>query len=176
MNGLHYRKSVRDAVVAALVADFNTNHAAIANDYGVTPLTFDFSNASRNFGLWNINPTEVELSPLLDLDPAGMAVYTEKAIDTDSIRGVRFDGAVLFCICGIYRPRKGAEGSDTESIMDAFEDAAMLTINQYQWPINSDVSLLFTRETSIERSKLMPLSDGFQQSFEIVGKVKVLVP
>jgi hypothetical protein len=172
--GLQYRKLVRNAVVAALSAGFQTTHAALANDYGVDPLTFDFTNGSSNFVQANIDPSEIELTPLLDLNPAGIALYTDKAVDTGRTRGISFDGGVLFTVCGIYMPRVGSETSDTESVMDAFEDAVLTTFNAYAWPV--DQGLNYTRETSIERSKLMPLADGFRQWFELTGKFLVKIP
>ncbi len=176
MNGLQYRRTVRNAVNAALAQSFNTNHLALADTYGVDPIALDFSDGSGNVLLANVNPDDVELTHFIDLNPAGIAIATDRAIDTGRTRGIRFDGAVLFCVYGIYSPRFGAENSDTESAMDAFEDAVLLTLNEYVWPITNEVSLAFTRETSISRSKLSLLADGFRQWFELVGKVQVRVP
>jgi hypothetical protein len=177
MTGLHYRKAVRDAVVAALDAGFNDNHKAVAAEYGVDPVSFDFSTGSRNFCQVAIDPGEIELSPLFDIDNQPvMALWTEPAVDDGRVRGMRFSGGVIFHICGIISPRDGAETNNTEDIMDAFEDAALKTLNAYAWPATADASLIFARETRIDRSKLMALDNGYRQWFDLSGKFQVFVP
>jgi hypothetical protein len=167
---LLYRKLVRDAVVAALSASFNGNHAAAAALYGVTPIALDFSSASQNFVQVYIDPAELELSPILTPEPAGMALWTEPAVDTGRMNVAVFDGGVIFRLCGIITIREGAETSDTESILDCFEDAALSTLNGF---VGWAPPLRYSRETRIERGKLMPLSDGFRQWFDLSGKFEL---
>lgn len=169
---LLYRKLVRDAVVAVLSANFNSAHAAAATLYGVTPIALDFSSASQNFVQVYIDPTELELSPILTPEPAGMALWTEPAVDTGRVRASTFDGGVIFRLCGIITLREGAETSDTESILDCFEDAVLTTLNSYTaWA----PPLRYSRETRIERGKLMPLADGFRQWFDLSGKFEMTI-
>jgi hypothetical protein len=165
------RKLVRDAVTQVLTSGFNAAHLAASGEYGVTPITLDFSNASQNFVQVHIDPAEIELSPILTPEPAGMALWTEPAVDTGRTHAMTFDGAVIFHLCGIITLREGAETSDTESILDCYEDAVLSVLNAATYA----PPLRYSRETRIDRGKLMPLSDGFRQWFDLSGKFEMTI-
>jgi hypothetical protein len=173
---LPYRKAIREAIVAALDAGFNGNHQTLAAEYAVDPISLDFSNGSRNFCQVKINPEELELVAPLDLDGYAMALWTDPAVETGRIRGIKFDGEVIFHVLGIIQRRDGAEPSNTEDIMDAFEAATLYTLNSYAWPLDNSISLIYARETRIDRHALMPLDDGWRQMFDLSGKFTVRIP
>lgn len=168
-----YRKLVRDAVVAALsdaTNGFNATSLIVAPTYGVSAISFDFTGAAQNFVQVYIKPEEIELSPLLPLNEGPtMALWTDPAVDTGRIRASKFDGGVIFHLCGIISPGAGAELSNTEDILDAYEETALTVLNAagYAPPLR------YVRETRIDRAPLMPLADGFRQWFDLTGKFEL---
>jgi hypothetical protein len=175
---LLYRKTIRDAIVAVLsdaATGFNARLNASAAAYGIVPFTIDFTGAEQNFALCRIDPQNIELCELLNFPAA--CLYTEEAADTGLPRGIAFSGEVIACLDFYLRQRTGAEAFDSESMLDAIEDAAMSAINDpaVRWPISSAISAIFARKNSAGRDHLVPLGDGFGQriGMRILFEVKV---
>lgn len=172
MAGIKYRKAVRDAVLAALAhptTGYNAKRSALAGDYASSPATIDFRRGTKQFFMGALDPSEVELGPLLAF-PA-MALSTAGAEDTGRARGFKFVGTVQIDLVGIVTLREGAEDFDAESVIDAMEDATVDALNSYTYPVN----VTWARETQIERSKLMFLEDGWRQWFTLRGSFLVSV-
>jgi len=176
---LLYRKTIRDAIVAVLSAagtGFNARLTASAVAYGIEPFSIDFTGADQNFALCKIDPQNIELCSLLNF-PAG-CLYTDEAADSGLPRGITFSGEVIACLEFYLRQREGVEGFDSESLLDATEDAAMSAINSpaVSWPINSTISVIFARKNSAERDHLIQLGDGFGQRIRMRILFEVKVP
>lgn len=168
----NYRKIVRDAVrgfMADAVTGFNPTLAALSSTYGITPFAITWTSPSRNFTQSFIE--DVELSPILDFP--GAALYTSDARDTGEPRALSFTGDVTACLDFWIRYRTGAEAFDSESVLDAVEDAAMKVLNTQAnaWP----VGVLFARDTAILRGPLMPLADGWQHRISIASRFGVRI-
>lgn len=175
---LLYRKTVRDAIVAVLsdaATGFNARLNASAIAYGIVPFTIDFTGAAQNFALCKIEPKDIELCELLSFPAA--CLYTEEAADTGIPRGITFSGEVIACLDFYLRQHTGVESFDSESMLDAIEDAAMSAINNpaVHWPISSAISAIFARKNSANRDHLVQLGDGFGQriGMRILFEVKV---
>jgi len=165
---LTYRKAVRDAIASVManpLTGFNFRLNAIAADYGVTPFEIEWGGSADNFAMAYIDPQDIETCSLLNFPAA--CLYTSDAEDTGLPRAVAFSGGLIACLDFWQRKREGAEGFDTESMTDAIEDAAMSAINAATWPIDQNVSVIFSRRTSIQRDHLVPLADGFGQRIHI---------
>ena len=162
---LQYRKRVRDAAVAFLAdpdTGFNPALQALASTYGILAFPIDFTAASRNFAQCFVEPDRVEDSRLLDFP--GVTVYTTEAEDVGEPRGIPYFGAVILAIDFYVRLREGAE-RNTEDLMDAVEDAVLLTLNNPDnvWP----AGVLFGRKSKSVRMAVQPLKDGFHQLIRI---------
>lgn len=171
---LLYRKTLRDAVVSVLADEtsgFNARLAASAVTYGIIPFTINFDappqgdipHPDQNFFLGNIEAASVETSPLMSFPAA--CLYTTDALDRGDPRGMGFTGEVAANLDFYVRYRIGVEPFDTESILDAIEDAVISTLNDppVQWP----VGVLFMRNTRVTRDGIRELADGWQQRIMI---------
>lgn len=168
----NYRKIVRDAA-RGFLADgtngFNAKLSALAGSYGITPFTITWTSPTRNFSQTFIE--SVEESPILDFP--GAALYTREAGDTGVPRALSFSGDVMLCLDFWIRYRTGVEAFDSESILDAVEDAALAVLNAQSnaWP----AGVLFARETTILRDPLLPLGDGWQHKISISSRFAVRI-
>jgi hypothetical protein len=172
---LRYRKLVRDAIETALAdpaTGFNARLSSAAGVYGITPFSIDFTGAANNYARANINSADIELCELLSFPAA--CIYTGDANDTGDPRQWSFAGGVEAYLDFYVRDRSGVEPFDTESFLDAIEDAALSTLNVYSlaWP----PGVAFTRETKIARDHLIPLGDGHGHriSISLPFEVRVL--
>jgi len=162
---LAHRKSVRNAIKAALSASMNDNLANNAALYGVVPATIDFTAGSRQYAECNLDESQVELSELIEFP--GVGVYTDDAQDTGEPRGYSFSGAVLGCVKIVIRQRDGANAAAEEDEIDALEDAALKAINDYNWQTSDPVNVIYTRRSKSRKERLYPLGDGFGQVLTI---------
>lgn len=162
-------KLVQDSVRNVLANNFNSAYIESSSVFGVDPIALDFSTGSQNVIESSFDPADIELSALLQMEPAGMAIYTGPAEDTGKTRASSFDGPVIFHVCGVITVRQGAEGVDTQSIINCYEGTVWGILNAALWA----PPLRFTRETRSDRSRLVRLSDGFRQWFDLSGKFEL---
>jgi hypothetical protein len=168
----NFRKLVRDAYLGFLAdaaAGFNAQLIALAVPYQIAPFQIFWQNPSTNFSQTWVE--DVELGPFEEF-PA-VALYTSEANDTGVPRALSFTGDVTACLDFWIRYRTGAETYDSESLLDATEDAALTVLNN---PLNAwPPGVLFSRETEIKREPLLPLADGFQQKTSLMSRFSVRI-
>lgn len=172
------RQGLQNAVLAALTAGFNSMSQTVAADPKyrglVNPVVIDFTGGSGNFIEMAIPKDAIEMTPLFDSGPAYLTLATGNADDSGTVRGVTFNGTVDVHLIGVLNHRDGAESSNTEAEMNAFEEAVWRTLNGYAaWPVSAGIS--YRRITRGNRGDLQPLSDGHRQWFELIASFMVAV-
>lgn len=180
MGVIGYRQLVQNAVTAALAANFATNSTAIAQDpmFGgaATPISLDFTNASRNFVQQAIRKEDIELTPLFDQSPACMALATGNADNPRRVHGLRFSGTVDAHIIGVLTGQDGAESTNTEAQINAFEDAVWVTVTEYNWSTTIAAGISLVTVARSNRGDLNPLARGSRQWFEVIATFMVQIP
>lgn len=166
---LLYRKKVRDAILSLLTTSFNSTLDTVCAAYGVDPFVLDFSDGSPNFAVSHIDPVNIENCQFQQF-PA-MCIYTTDAVDNGSPRALSFAGQLIANADIYLRYRDGAEGTNTEDIPDAIEEAFFTLLNTATWP----AGVLFQRQTKLTRETIVPLSDGFYMRIPISTLFEVYV-
>lgn len=168
---LLYRKKVRDAVLGLLSANFNTVMEATATVYGVDPVVIDFTPGSPTFAVSHIDPSNVEKCQFLQYPAA--CLYTSDVVDMGSPKQWEFSGKVMAHIDFYVRDREGVEGSNTEDLFDAIEDAVLQVLNSpaNAWP----AGVVFARNTQASRQTLIPLADGYATQIPIGSLFEVFI-
>jgi hypothetical protein len=169
---LQYRKTVRDAVLSLLQANFNTTLSGLAAAYGIDPFAIDFTSGSTNFAVSHIDPSNIERCQFTEFPAA--CLYTSDAADNGETKNMHFCGQVQAHIDFYVRDKDGVEGFDTESLFDAIEDAVLTLLNDQsnQWP----AGVIFARNTRMQRQTLVPLGEGLATYIPITTVFEVYVP
>jgi hypothetical protein len=158
---LPYRKIATDAVWGLLTSGFNSKIDALAVSYNQVPFVVSFDDSSNSFALSGISDATLEVSRLQDFNPVSGCLSTKEAKGTANPKGFAFSGVVEVAIHWWVRHRDGAEGFDTESILNMTDDAtiSLLTDPLVQWP----AGVLYGGEFVSGRDAMAPLSDGWGQ-------------
>lgn len=172
---LLYRKKVRDFILSLLSANFNTAMAATATAYGTQPFTLDFSGASINFAVTNIDPANIEDCQIQWSENmfVGGCLYTSDVVNKGDIKQYNIAAQMFANIDFYVRQRTGVEGINTEDEFDAIEDCVvsiMQNINN-QWPAGA----IYARSFEASRQTLIPLSDGFATRIPLKFLIEVYV-
>lgn len=164
------RKKVRDALVAVLrhaTRGFNARLAALAGQYGVEPFAIDWNPGSTSVFQGYLTSTDVEIGQLSpdEFCPCGVVIYTTTTEAMALQKPSAFSGQVGACVDFYIRFREGIEQDDTESIMDAVEDAAVSALydDAAAWPPNVTLSAHFVGAK--EPARLV--GDGWQERLSV---------
>ena len=173
---LLYRKILRDYVLSLFATEFDAVSNQSAKAYGTDPVVIDFTAGSANFLVSYVSPDDVEDCGFQWGDGVNVAgcMYTGGAKDTGIPRGFRFAGLVDLHIDWYIRKREGVEGFDTESQLDAIEDAAdaIIVDPANQWPAGFNLS----RKSDFTRQPNVPLGDGYATRIPMKFLFEVKVP
>jgi len=137
------RKTVRDAIVSVLsntTRGFNVKLSALAAAYKIDAFAVDWTSGSASVFQGYLTSADVEVGQLApdEFCPCGVVIYTTTSEGMALQKPSTFSGQIGACVDFYIRFREGIEQDNTESIMDAIEDAALSALydNAAAWPSN----------------------------------------
>ncbi len=171
MAGYSAKRLVRQAIVNTLADPrfgWTAVHQAIAQDFVIQPITFDFGPDSKNVLQSNIQTREgVYLTGIFA--PPVMVVYTDKSMDQQKSKPTTFSGGVLANV-DVYLGVRLAKDQDqfgpadlraTEQQADAVEDTIRTVFGRKGFPLPSGVS--FGGYIDCETPEIQIFGDGYEQ-------------
>lgn len=162
-----------DAILKALAAGFNDKISDYAAAREIEPFTIDFTPDSTSFALAKIDESDIELCDLLTF-PAG-CLYTDEVESSAEPHGIKFNVALLGCLDFYIRARRGIEGFDDESLLNLIEYAAVSLMAATVWPIDQNVSVIYSRRFKASKSRQIDLGDGVAHKLSIQMQFNVFV-
>jgi hypothetical protein len=162
---LQTRKLIRDAIKAALsdaTSGFNARFSSVATAYGITAVALNWSAGSNTFVQMALPPEAEDLSQLIGA-PLAIALYTSisasSSQDPNRTKFSPFSGAILAHCDFYFTKTTGLEIDDTESFLDAVEDAFIQVIQGATWPS----VVAYNGDISCAREPLVLIEDGYRQ-------------
>jgi hypothetical protein len=172
---LLYRKTARDFVLSLLAANFNPTLNDIAETYGITPFTLDFSTDSIDFAVSHIEPRDIETCQIQWSQgvSVGGCLYTTDVVNKGDPKQWSIAAQMFVNLDFYVLERSGVEGFNTEDYFDAIEEAAVVVIQNLanQWP----AGVVYSRRFEAARQNLIPLGDGFASRIPIKFLFEVYV-
>ncbi len=157
-------KRARDAVRARLmdpVYGFHAAMAAVAAEYGVPPVSLDFTPSGRRFFEGFLHPDQVEGSTASRY-PLAM-LYTTIAQNRNLTKHTAFSGQVQVMFQVWLSWRQGNAIANTEDLVDAVEDALVRVFQDHHWEAAYTPPLAYNGEISVLRAQLEEAGEHWRQ-------------
>ena len=165
------------SILADQAGGFNARIDAILSSQGVQPFGVDFAPNSKSFfqGYIPIDAEEISTSQIAP-KPCAICMYTTGIVNAKETNARYFAGLVELRIDAYLRLRAreetsaGVESDDTETPMDAIEEAVLYSFREGSWG-----EINYNGDFKSDRSPLLFVDDGYQQriSIQIAAAVRI---